>query len=275
MRRESYSLLLKTIGLVALALAVMVIIHLIGGQSILPWASFFVTIILGVPSLIGSESRLDLSFDINRSVERKHENQKMPSEAPNPIDWSEDPRENLKKVNNSPQWRRGNDSGYDSWRNLGSVLNQISNWIQSSQYIHGRHIRALLVLTVAIGCSWFLIILIEMMASGGLNSVGFSTIADISPFNYSVNDLPIFQIAVSLVLFLIPIGYIDWKVGTTCDECGAPFSLRSKGKYWHPSLKEKKIEDGTEVTIYHGVRFRECENCENLLQNTNYSWKES
>lgn len=275
MERRYLLLAGKVVGLVAIAFAAVFVVHFFGGRSILPWASFFVAIILGVPSLLGSGSKLDLSIDLDNSGKSNQENHKMSSKIPDSIDWSEDPRENLKKVNSDPQWRRADDSEYDSWRKIGSTLNNISNLVQSSQYVQERHIQAGLVSMMVLGSSWFLIILIEMMSSGGLNPVGFSAIADISPFNYSMGDLPIFQIAFSIALFLLPIGYLDWKAGTTCDECGAQFSLRSKGKYWHPSLKERKTEGGDEVTIYHGVRFRECENCEILLEDTNYSWKES
>ncbi|ERG98711.1 MAG: hypothetical protein J07HQX50_02758, partial [Haloquadratum sp. J07HQX50] len=167
------------------------------------------------------------------------------------------------------------DSTYSSWRQVGSLLYNISYRIQSGQHIDKDHLRMGQIIMVVFDCSWFLIILVELMSSGGLNPVGFSTLAEISPFSYSVENLPVFQIVLSLILFLVPIGYLDWKTGTTCGECNSPFSLRSKGKYWHPDLKEEKMEDGTKVTIYHGVRFRECENCGALFENTNYSWKES
>lgn len=69
------------------------------------------------------------------------------------------------------------------------------------------------IIMVVFDCSWFLIILVELMSSGGLNPVGFSTLAEISPFSYSVENLPVFQIVLSLILFLVPIGYLDWKTG--------------------------------------------------------------
>lgn len=275
MERKSLLLLAKAVGLVAIGLVVMLVVNFIGGQSILPWASFFVTIIFGIPSLLGSQGKFDFSLDVDRTVEPQQAAQTMTPKISNSIDWTNDAEKNLEKVNNSPEWRKVEDSTYSLWRQIGSRLYSISNRIQSNQYIDKNHVSTGQIVMVVFGCSWFLIILIELMVSGGLNPVGFSALAEISPLSYSVSSLPVLQLAISLALFLVPIGYLDWKTGTTCDDCNIPFTLRSKGKYWHPDLKEEKTEDRTKVTIYHGVRFRECENCGTLLQDTNFSWKDS
>ena len=102
MKRKSLLLLAKAVGLVVTALVVMLVVNFIGGQSILPWASFFVTIVLGVPSLLGSQNRLDLSLDVNRTVEPQQATQTMFPKNSSSIDWSDDAEENIKMVNNSP-----------------------------------------------------------------------------------------------------------------------------------------------------------------------------
>lgn len=275
MNRSTLFLGGKVIGLVALALAVTLVVHSIGGQSLLTLSSFFVTIVLGIPGLIGSESKLDFSLDVNRTVEQKHNQPMMDSSSSNLIEWTESPQENLQRVNSHPNWRKNDESEYDQWRNIGSVLYRASNKVRGVEFINKSHLRVGLTLTVVTGCSWFLIILIEVFASSSVNLVGFSMVAEISPLNYSMRDFPVFQIMASAALFLIPLGYLDWKTGTMCDECDTPFSLRSKGRYWHPDLKEEKMEDGSMVTIYHGVRFRECENCDKIYQDANYSWRAS
>jgi len=265
---------MKAVGLAVIALIVMGAVHFLGGQSILPWASFFATLVLGLPTLVGSESRFDLSLDINRTVESEQEIPAMNSSPSTSVEWTEDARENFKKVNTSPEWRRTEESEYTSWRTIGSALFKLSSYVQNIRFVNANRIRAILVLSVVIGCSWFLILLSELLAAGPFDPVVFSTLAEISPLTYSTTNLPVFQIIASLVLFLVPIGYLDWKTGTTCSECGTPFSLRSKGKYWHPDLKEVKTENGAKTTIYHGVRFRECEYCNELYQDANYSWEE-
>lgn len=275
MEKKSLVLGIKAVGLVIIALIALTVVHLLGGQSILPWASFFTTLVLGLPTLLGSESKLDLSLDINRTGESKHQTLTMKSSRSSSIEWTEDPQENLEKVNSIPEWRRAEESEYTSWRTIGSALFKLSNYVQNVRHVSADRIRAILILSVILGCSWFFLLLSELLSSGPFDPFLFSTLAEISPLSYSTSNLPVFQIIVSLALFLVPIGYLDWKEGTTCDECGTPFSLHSKGKYWHPDLKEERTEKGAKTTIYHGVRFHECMNCGELYQDTNYSWKKS
>lgn len=103
MEKKPLLLLAKAVGLVAIALVVMLVVHFIGGQSILPWASFFVTIVLGIPSLLGSQSKLDLSLDVNRTVESQQAIKKMAPEQSDSIEWSNNAEKNLRKVKNSPE----------------------------------------------------------------------------------------------------------------------------------------------------------------------------
>jgi len=275
MEQKSLVLTMKAVGLAITAFIAMGVVHFLGGQSLLPWASFFATLVLGLPTLLGSESRLDLTLDLNRTVESKQETPTMNLSQSTTIEWTEDARANLEKVNTNPEWRRTEESEYTSWRTIGSALFKLSKYVQNIRYVNANRIRTILMISIVLGCSWFLLLLSELLASGSFDPIVFSTLAELSPLSYSTSNLPIFQILGSLVLFLLPIGYLDWKTGTTCDECGTPFSLQSKGKYWHSDLKEEKTENGTKTTVYHGVRFRECMNCGKLYQDTNYSWKES
>lgn len=265
----------KVVGLVVLALGVTLIVHSIGGQSLLTMASFFLTVVLGIPTLSRTESKFDLSLDVDQTVESKSQNLTMNPSSSISIEWAESPQENLEKVNTNPEWRKSNKSEYETWRDFGAFLYRISNKARDRRFISENRVMSGLILTVVFGCSWFILLFIELMASSSMNPMPFALIAEIPPLNYSMEDFPAVQFIISLSLFLVPIGYLDWKRGTTCANCGTPFSLRSKGKYWHPDLKEEELEDGSRVTIYHGVRFRECENCDELFQDTNYSWKES
>lgn len=151
------------------------VVHFLSGQSLLPWASFFATLVLGLPTLLGSESRLDLSLDLNRTVEPKQKTPTMNSSQSTTIEWTEDARANLEKVNTNPEWRRTEESEYTSWRTIGSALFKLSNYVQNIRYVNANRIRAILIISIVLGCSWFLLLLSELLASSSFDPVVFSS----------------------------------------------------------------------------------------------------
>lgn len=242
------------------------LILVFGGQESLAVAGFGLMILIEIIHHIflssGERHQFNISFP-----ERERETQLIKMPPDDLIDWeSLTPRERYEKIAADPEWPPEDDSNYESKRNLGSSVLDMSTTLKNTRYLDSRRLRALIDVIIVIGGIWFILLLTELLGSTTTQYGLINTISRISPIKASTSNIPIYQFIVSVALFAIPLGYLEVKQTTTCPECQSPFALESKGKYSSLKLKETRRQNNETYEIRRGRWYFQCESCGEFVE---------
>jgi hypothetical protein len=195
--------------------------------------------------------------------------QTMPEKSDGGRKWSElTNKEIAEEMRSSPDWRSYQDNTFKNYRSVLRGFNWLSSIALKSQYVTRQRIMLLLFAISTIGGMWLFLIFAEVIGTSWPNQNYMTTIAQLSPLSIDMGTA-IISILPAVILLFTPLAYLQFKSDYTCPDCGHPFGLASKGRYYRPNKDVQAADNGREV---NGHRILCCEHCDNLeLEETNWS----